>query len=154
MRNGLGIAAAAAAVAMLTPGALAQGADRLSPNKLEWKEIAPGVHFGASHGDWEKGAHGKYARFVKNVQIPMHRHSHEYHALVVSGRVVNLLEGGVRVELEPGDYFHMAARRAHSHECLSDGGCLLYAYASDRWDYVPYEASAETGAGGNPDRQD
>lgn len=137
------LAAAAMLVASVPLGnALAQGGDRVAPSAVQWKEIVPGVHFGAVHGDWEKGAHGKYVRFAKGVQIPIHRHSNEYHALLLSGRVVNLFEGGRRVEISPGDYFYMAAGRAHSHECLSDGGCLLYAYGQERWDYVPFEAPA------------
>ena len=135
--------AAAAIAAASLPGSTvsAQIGDRLSPTSVQWKEIVPGAHFGAAYGNWEKGAHGKYVRFVKGVQIPMHRHTNEYHAVAISGRVVNLFEGGTKVEMAPGDYFHMAAGRAHSHECLSDEGCLFYTYGTQLWDFVPYEAA-------------
>lgn len=140
-------AAAAAALAALAPMAFAQGTDRVIPANLQWKEIVPGAHFAAAHGDWEKGAHGKYVRFVKGVQIPLHRHSNDYHAVSISGRLVNLFEGGRRVEIAPGDYFHMAPMRAHSHECLSNEGCLFFTYGDRLWDFVPYEAPGQsTGA--------
>ena len=141
--------AAAATIALIGfvgPAVFAQGADRLAPASLQWKEIVPGAHFGAAYGDWEKGAHGKYVRFVKGVQIPLHRHTNEYHAVAISGRIVNLFEGGRRVDIAPGDYFYMAPMRAHSHECLSDGGCLFYTHGDKPWDFVPYDAPAQ-GAG-------
>ena len=133
------LATAITAATCLGTAVSAQGGDRLSPTGLQWKEIVPGAHFAATYGDWEKGAHGKYVRFVKGVQIPLHRHTNDYHAVAISGRVVNLFEGGRKVEIAPGDYFYMAAGRAHSHECLSDEGCLFYTYGSQLWDFVPYE---------------
>jgi len=142
MHVGLAIASITV-IASLGTAALAQASDRIGPASVAWKEIVPGAQFGAVHGDWEKGAHGKYVRFVKGVQIPLHRHSNEYHALVLSGQVVNLFEGGRRVAMAPGEYFYMAGGRAHAHECLSDGGCLLYAYGDKAWDFVPYEAAGQ-----------
>ena len=139
-------AATIAVIGFVGPAVFAQGTDRLAPAGLQGKEIVPGAHFGAAYGDWEKGAHGKYVRFVKGVQIPLHRHTNGYHAVAISGRIVNLFEGGRRVDIAPGDYFHMAAGRAHSHECLSDEGCLFYTHGDELWDFVPYEAPAQ-GAG-------
>lgn len=130
------------AIAPLGTVASAQGGDRVASSALEWKEIVPGAHFGAAYGEWEKGAHGKFVRFAKGVQIPMHRHTNDYHAVTISGRLVNLFEGGRRVDIAPGDYFYMAAGRAHSHECMSEEGCLFYTYAGKSWDFVPYEAPA------------
>lgn len=135
-------AASITAIASLAAVASAQGSDRIAPAAIAWKEIVPGAHFGAAYGDWEKGAHGKFVRFAKGVQIPMHRHTNEYHAVAISGRLVNLFEGGRRVDIAPGDYFYMAGGRAHSHECVSDEGCLFYTYAGKAWDFVPYEAAA------------
>ena len=127
----------------LASAASAQSSDRVVPTNLQWKEIVPGAHFAAAYGDWEKEGHGKFVRFVKGVQIPMHRHTNDYHAVAISGRIVNLFEGGRRVEIAPGDYFYMAARRAHSHECLSDEDCLSYTYGNALWDFVPYETPAQ-----------
>lgn len=146
MSKRLGSAAAMAAILSLGAGAAAQPADRLVPASLQWKQIVPGAEFAAAYGDWEKGAHGKYVRFVKGVQIPLHRHSNDYHAVVISGRMVNLFEAGRRVDVAPGDYFYMASMRAHSHECLSDEGCLFYTYGGGLWDFVPYEAGQAAGA--------
>jgi mannose-6-phosphate isomerase-like protein (cupin superfamily) len=132
--------------AVLGSGASAQVRDHVAPASLQWKQIIPGADFAAAYGDWEKGAHGKYVRFVKGVQIPLHRHSNEYHAVFISGRMNNLFEGGKRVAIAPGDYFYMAAGRAHSHECLSNEGCLFYTYGDLLWDFVPYAPPAQGAA--------
>ena len=142
----LAAATTIAVAASLSSIAAAQESDRVVPTTLEWKQIIPGVDFAAAHGDWEKGAHGKYVRFIKGVQIPLHRHSNDYHAVFLSGRMANVFEGGRRVDIAPGDYFYMAPGRAHSHNCLSDEGCLFYTYGDGLWDFLPYEAS--TGADG------
>jgi quercetin dioxygenase-like cupin family protein len=137
------IAAVIAGAASLGSVAFAQASDRVVPSSVQWKQILPGAHFGAAYGDWEKEAHGKYVRFVKGVQIPLHRHTNDYHAVTISGRLVNVFEGGRRVEIAPGDYFYMAPMRAHSHECLSDEGCLFYTYGDRLWNFVPYDASSD-----------
>lgn len=144
----LSACAALAAFSFLATAVPAQAQDRVVPANLQWKEIVPGAHFAAAHGDWEKEGHGKYVRFVKGVQVPLHRHTNAYHGVAISGRLVNVFEAGRKVEVAPGDYFHMAAMRAHAHECLSDGGCLFYTYGDRPWDFVPYEAAAPA-AGGN-----
>ena len=87
-------------------------------------------------------------RFVRGVEVPLHRHTNGYHGVAISGRLVNVFEGGAKVELAPGDYFHMAAMRAHAHECLSAEGCLFYTHGEQLWDFVPYEPPAPA-AGGN-----
>ena len=139
---------ACAALAALTfLGAAAAAQDRVVPASLQWKEIVPGAHFAAAYGDWEKEAHGKFVRFVKGVHVPLHRHTNDYHGVAISGRLVNVFEGGRKVELAPGDYFHMAAMRAHAHECLSEEGCLFYTHGDKLWDFVPYEAPAAASDG-------
>lgn len=115
-------------------GAQAQGGDLVARGDLQWKEIVPGVSFAAAHGDWDKGGHGKFVRISRSAEIPMHRHSNDYRAVVVSGRMVNLFEGNQKTEVAAGDYFYMAAKRPHSHQCLVEEGCLFYTYGDGLWD--------------------
>lgn len=87
-------------------------------------------------------AHGKFVRIDKGAQVPLHLHTNDYHAVFVSGRMTNVFDGGQRIEIRPGDYFYMAARRPHSHECQSDEGCLFYTSGSGTWD-IQLPESAE-----------
>ena len=114
--------------------AWAQTADTVAKANLEWKEIVPGASFAAAYGDWEKGAHGKFVKIARGAEIPMHFHTNDYHAVIVSGQLVNLFDGGQKTETGPGDYFYMAAKRPHSHECLSEEGCIFYTYGDGLWD--------------------
>ena len=128
-------AAAAAAVALsVGAAAYAQGGDTLAQNALEWREMVPGVSFAPAYGDWEKGAHGKYVRIARTAQVPLHTHGNGYRAVMISGRMANLYEGGQRVEISAGDSFHMAAKRPHSHECLSEEPCFFYTHSEGLWD--------------------
>ena len=128
--------AAAAAVLAVTAGAAAyaQGSGILVKNALQWREMFPGVSFAPAYGDWEKEAHGKYVQISRTAKVPLHTHGNGYRAVVISGRMANLYEGGERVELAPGDHFHMAAKRPHAHECLSEEPCFFYTHSDGSWD--------------------
>jgi quercetin dioxygenase-like cupin family protein len=133
-------AVAASAAVSMGAAASAQSADVVARGNLQWKEIVPGASFAPAYGDWEKGAHGKYVQIAKSAQIPLHIHSNDYHAVFVSGRMANLFEGGQRVEIAPGDYFYMAAKRPHAHECLTEEPCFFYTYGDGSWDLEVVES--------------
>lgn len=128
--------ASAAALHLVGTSVGAQGTNRLSASQLEWREMIPGVvSFAPSYGDWEKGAHGKYARVQPGATVPMHSHKLDYHGVLISGRLTNLLDAGpTRVELAPGDYWHMAGGRVHGHICTSAEPCLVYTHSDGAWD--------------------
>lgn len=127
-------AAALLAAASVGVAAQAKNGDRIATGDLEWKQMFPGVNFAPAYGDWETGAHGKYVRIDHRANVPMHIHSGDYYAVVISGRLANLYEGGERIELSPGDYFYMAEKRPHAHECLTAEGCVFYTHADALWD--------------------
>lgn len=127
------MAAAVAGVA-LCAGAQAKAGDSIAVADLQWKEMFPGVKFAPSYGDWEKGAHGKFVRIDHGAKVPLHLHSNDYRAVLISGRMANLFEGDQRTEVGAGDYFYMAAKRAHAHECMTEDGCFFYTYGDGLWD--------------------
>lgn len=129
-------AAAAVAIFVTSISASAQGTDRLSAEDLKWREMIPDVvYFAPAYGDWGKGAHGKYARVQPGATVPMHTHSRAYDAVLLSGRLTNLLDSSsTRVDLGPGDYWHMAGGRAHGHVCTSSEPCLVYTHSDAAWD--------------------
>jgi beta-alanine degradation protein BauB len=126
--------AAAVAAAALCTGGQAKAGDTIAVADLQWKEMFPGVKFALSYGDWEKGAHGKFVRIDHGTKVPLHLHSNDYHAVLISGRMANLFEGGQRTEVATGDYFYMAGKRPHAHECMTQDGCFFYTYGAEAWD--------------------
>jgi quercetin dioxygenase-like cupin family protein len=93
----------------------------------------PGVEFAPAYGDWEKEAHGKFVRFAPGGMAPMHTHTNAYHAVMISGQMANLYDEG-RSNVGPGDYWFVAARRPHGHECVSAEPCFFYTYGDALWD--------------------
>jgi quercetin dioxygenase-like cupin family protein len=126
-------AIAAASMIATAAAASAQAPDRVAAADLKWQEMFPGVEFAPAYGDWEKGAHGKYVRFAPGSQAPMHTHSGPYHAVMISGRLANLYAEG-RSEVGPGDYWFVAARRPHGHDCVSAEPCFFYTHSDAFWD--------------------
>lgn len=127
-------AAMALAATLIGPGASESAPHKLASGDLQWRQMIPEVSFAPSHGDWEKGAHGKFVRITRAARIPLHIHSNDYHAVFIAGRMANLFDKGEREEIGPGDYFYMAAKRPHSHECLTEEPCFFYTYGSGHWD--------------------
>lgn len=136
MPKAIMMAAIAAAALLSGTSAAAQSADKLPSSELKWREMIPNVvYFAPAYGDWEKGAHGKFARVQPGATVPMHSHTQAYYAVLISGRLTNLLDSGpTRVELMPGDYWYMAGGRAHGHVCTSAEPCLVYTHSDGAWD--------------------
>lgn len=128
------IAAAATLAALVAGTAYAQAGGTIAMNDLQWREMFPGVSFAPAYGDWEAGAHGKYARIVHGTEVPLHTHSAGYHAVMVSGRMTNMFDGDARAEVGPGDYFTIQAGQLHAHDCVSEEPCLFYTHSDGLWD--------------------
>lgn len=100
-----------------------------------WEEIVPGVAFGAVFGDWRAEAHGKFVSFQPGVVSPLHTHSGGFHAVVVSGTVINPYpEEANPPEMGPGTYWSTHAGTVHATGCVSEEPCLIYTHMDQGWD--------------------
>lgn len=121
---------------------LASDPPPLPPAGLEWVEVVPGaVEFASSHGDWTQGAHGKFVRFRPGAIAPMHRHTGDYHGVVISGTVTNPFQDGETVEMGPGTYWYVPAGAVHSTGCVSSEPCVFYTHSDGPWDLHMAEAA-------------
>lgn len=127
-------AAAATAIIVSTAPAAAQAPETIPAAELQWRNMFPGVDFAPAYGDWEKEAHGNFVRFAPGTKVPIHTHTNDYHAVMVSGQMANLFEGDQRVVIDPGTYFYMAPTRPHGHECVSQDPCFFYVHGDALWD--------------------
>jgi quercetin dioxygenase-like cupin family protein len=109
-------------------------AAHVAQERLEWVEIIPGADFAAVYGQWTEGPHAKFARFAPGMAVPLHRHTNEYHGVVVQGEFTNPFPGQQAVVMRPGDYWRVPARMAHSNECVSNEPCLIFTYGDAPWD--------------------
>ena len=114
----------------------------LTAGELEWHEIVPGAYFAAAYGDWKSQPHGKFVKFQPGMVVPLHTHTGAYDGVMISGKMVNVLDDGQRVDIEAGHYFQMAADRTHGHECVSEEPCFFYTHSDKAWDLQLIEPEA------------
>ena len=119
----LTLVAAALPLALASPAA-AQVV--LAPADLQWTEVAPGVAFANTHGNWRTGAHGKFVRFAPGAVVGMHTHSAAYQAVVISGHFTNGYRGMPGRPMEPGTFWSVEGGVPHDNSCVSEEPCIIY----------------------------
>jgi hypothetical protein len=92
---------------------------------------------GPAYGDLTKGAHGTFIRMPAHFVSPLHIHTEDYFAVVVSGVGVNTQPGKQDVPLAVGSYWFQRGGENHVTKCLSDTDCLFFLYQPGKFDYVP-----------------
>lgn len=91
---------------------------------------------GPAYGDLTKGAHGTFIRMPAHFVSPLHLHSEDYFAVVISGVGVNTQAGKNDVPLPAGSYWFQRGGENHVTKCLSDTDCLFFLYQPGKFDYV------------------
>ena len=87
-------------------------------------------------GDPAKGAHGAFHKFPAGFEAPLHYHTANHHALVVSGTVIITPEGEAEKKLGPGSYFSFTGKKKHTTKCDAASECLLFVDCAGPWDVV------------------
>jgi beta-alanine degradation protein BauB len=91
---------------------------------------------GPAYGDLAKGAHGTFIRMPAHFVSPLHRHTEDYFAVVISGVGVNTQPAKDDVPLAVGSYWFQRGGENHVTKCLSDTDCLFFLYQPGKFDYV------------------
>jgi hypothetical protein len=91
---------------------------------------------GPAYGDLAKGAHGTFIRMPAHFVSPLHLHTEDYFAVVISGVGVNTQPGKEDVPLGVGSYWFQRGGENHVTKCLSDKDCLFFLYQPGKFDYV------------------
>ena len=87
-------------------------------------------------GDPTKGAHGALHKFPAGFEVPLHHHTADHHALVVSGTAIMTVEGEAGKKLGPGSYFAFTGKKKHSTKCDAGSECMLFVDCAGTWDVV------------------
>jgi len=83
-------------------------------------------------------AHGPQATFIKmpaGYVSPVHTHSEDYWAVVVSGVMVNKKPDGPDVSLPAGSYYFQKGGEPHVTKCVSPDGCVFFVSQNGKFDY-------------------
>ena len=108
---------------------------------VKWTATSiPGVSTAVVEGDMAKGPSHFYLKYDKGFVAPLHHHSPDHYATVVSGQLV-LISDGKENRLAPGSFFAFTGMAPHGARCEGAEDCVMFIDARGPWDVVA-EASA------------
>ncbi len=112
----------------------------LRAQDVVFAEIAPFVSMGNAWGDRETGAHGSFGLFPGGAESPWHTHSGAYHAVVLSGTMINPFNSEPDPpQMTAGSYWYVPAGAEHLTACVSQQPCVFYFHADGKFDFAPTE---------------
>lgn len=107
--------------------------------ELKWVDApdAKGVQQAVVWGNAQKGPHGSFAKFAAGTETPLHTHTANGRSVVISGTIVEGLEGQPPKELGPGSYFSIPGGVKHTTACKGGAECVIYSDWAGAFDLVP-----------------
>jgi len=108
-------------------------------SELKWVEQpdSKGVQQAVVWGNAQKGAHGSFAKFAAGTEVPLHTHTAGGRSVVISGTVLEALEGQNPKELGPGSYFFIPGGVKHTTGCKAGMDCMIYSDWLGAFDLKP-----------------
>ena len=128
----------------------------ITPDELKWADVPapPGAPAGAPSpaggaqvanvvGDAMKGAYSAFAKIPAGQMHPLHTHTADTKAVVISGTFIVTPEGGAEKKLGPGSYFMVPGGMKHTSGCAAGAPCIVFQEGPAKFDMKPV---AEKGA--------
>ena len=111
----------------------------MAPEDLKWMDVpeSGGVQVANVSGDIMKGAYSAFAKIPAGQMHPLHTHTSETKAVVVSGTFILNVEGGTEKKLGPGSYFSVPGGLQHTSSCAAGAPCLLFQQGPAKFDMKP-----------------
>jgi anti-sigma factor ChrR (cupin superfamily) len=136
------VAAAALYAAQVEKAAKSAPAKRAvlrTASEMKWVKIpdAKGVQEAVAWGNAQKGPHGSFAKFEAGTQVPLHTHTAASRSVVITGTMLEGLEGQQPKELGPGSYFFIPGEVKHTTACKAGAECIIYTDWSGAFDLKP-----------------
>jgi quercetin dioxygenase-like cupin family protein len=96
-------------------------------------------------GDPQAGPVAFGIEFAPGAEAGMHKHSSDYHALVLAGTHAHWRDGEEAPEkgLVPGSYFFQPSEKFHNDACRGDATCRTFVYMPGKMDMTPKEGGDE-----------
>ena len=103
---------------------------------LKWKDTPDrnGVQIAAVQGDPTKGAARFFVKLPSGFDVPLHHHTADHFAAVVSGTMV--LNDGQDHTMAPGSYWSFTGKKQHTTKCTDPAGCTLFVETKGKWDVI------------------
>lgn len=111
-------------------------------DQLKWEPNpgAPEVKMATVWGDVAKGPHGAFHKFPAGFSVPLHTHSADIRAVVISGTMIEGTEDGKETKLPPGSYFYQPHGVKHVTKCDAGSECVIFGTVSGKFDVAMVEA--------------
>ena len=128
--------AAAFVLIMVAPDGSSKSAakDRVVPvEKMQFKEVNPGVSRAVLWGDPAKGSYGGITRFKKGTKVDWHTHSHDIKAVVISGTFI-YDNGSGEQRLGPGSFIQERSSIKHTTAAGADSDLMFFEEGAGSFD--------------------
>ena len=122
--------------------AKASGAVIMPAGDVKWTDLdptgAPGVKIADLWGNHATGAYGALIKFPAGFSVPLHTHTNDMKAVIVSGTFIHGPEGKPEVRLGPGSYLlQPGGNYRHTTACDKASECLFFAQSNGKFDLKP-----------------
>ena len=110
---------------------------------IKWTDVPqfPGVKMAVVQGDANKGPHHALVKLPAGFTAPLHHHTADHYATVLSGIVVFTVDGQEH-RLTVGSYFSFTGKKTHVTKCEAGSDCVIFIDSRAKWDVVPEAAKA------------
>src|SRR5262249_47968043 len=117
----------------------------MTPDQMKWvpNPDAQGVMTATAWGDPAKGAHGAFHKFPAGFTAPLHTHSSDLRAVVISGTMVQSGEDGKETKLTAGSYFYQPNTWKHVTKCDAGSECVVFVISTGKFDLKPVGEAKE-----------
>jgi len=88
-------------------------------------------------GDMNKGAYGALVSIPAGSKFPLHTHTSDVKAVVISGTFIYTPEGGTETRLGAGSYCLVPGGSRHTSGTGDDAPCVMFQEGSGKWDVKP-----------------
>jgi quercetin dioxygenase-like cupin family protein len=102
--------------------------------KVQYKEVIPGVVKAILWGNDKKGPYGALTRFKAGTSHALHTHSNDLKLIVISGHYIYGKEGEAPVALGPGSYLLEPGGTRHTSGCDKDADVLFFESSNKGFD--------------------
>jgi quercetin dioxygenase-like cupin family protein len=112
---------------------------------VKWTDLdptgAPGVKIADLWGNHATGAYGALIKFPAGFVAPLHTHTNDMKAVMVSGTFIHGPEGKPEVRLGAGSYLMQpGGNYRHTTACDKASECLFFAQSNGKFDLKPADA--------------
>ncbi|MFK7992764.1 MAG: hypothetical protein AB8B87_01410 [Granulosicoccus sp.] len=114
-------------------------ASHTAATELLWVDSGFGPQVSPVFGQLSKGGHVTFVKFAAGMTTPLHKHTHDYTGVVITGISMHWEPGRpeTKKQLSAGAHWFMPANVEHVSECLPGVECIMALYQNDFMDFIP-----------------